>query len=128
MRRYWFGVKNHFWNFHHIFTFWEPWVRKPGFYESVCLSVVIGRMRLNDQNCGNNHKSISMLSRYNLEKYMKWFCYKITTRQRTAVARLSKPQRCYLRMVGLWFLHNPLHSLRLHLWNFVATIDVNSRR
>ena len=42
MRRYWFYVKNHFWNFHQIFTFWDPLSQKKRFLEkalSVCLSV-----------------------------------------------------------------------------------------
>ena len=31
MRRYWFYVKNHFWNFHHIFTFLYPLSQKKRF-------------------------------------------------------------------------------------------------
>ena len=39
MKRHWFYVKNHFWNFHKIFTFWDPLSKKNGFYESVYLFV-----------------------------------------------------------------------------------------
>ena len=41
MRRYWFFVKNHFRNFHHFFTFWDPLSQKKRFLRkclSVCLS------------------------------------------------------------------------------------------
>ena len=43
MRKYWFYGKNHFWNFHQIFTLWDPLSQKWRFLQkclSVCLSVV----------------------------------------------------------------------------------------
>ena len=38
MRSSWFYVKNHFRNFHHIFTFWDPLSQKKRFLRK-CLSV-----------------------------------------------------------------------------------------
>ena len=51
MRRYWFYVKNKFGNFHWIFTLLSPRVRKNGFYESICLSVVGRRYRIIGLDC-----------------------------------------------------------------------------
>ena len=42
MKRYWFYVKNDFWNFYQIFTFWDPLSQKKRYLRkclSVCLSV-----------------------------------------------------------------------------------------
>ena len=38
MRRCWFYVKIHFWNYHHIFTFWDPLCKKKRFLRK-CLCV-----------------------------------------------------------------------------------------